>query len=156
MHDSATWSRHLEPEYAGTLDNLVSGMTDRANAHRLGVSERTVQRRIRELMDWSGSGNRMQLGRHAALAGLAGASSPVDAADLTESYMFGDRPPRCGRYPDADARHLLRLLLVDAAADRLLGLSPRSVERRVHELMTLAGARSRAQLGWRATWRGWI
>jgi hypothetical protein len=156
MRDSATWSRQLEPDYARTLNNLVAGLTDRANAHRLGVSERTVQRRIRELMDWSGSGNRMQLGRHAALAGLAGVADPADAADLTETHLFGDQAPRSGRYPDAAARQLLRLLLADAAADRLLGLSPRSVERRVHELMTLAGARSRAQLGWRATWRGWI
>jgi hypothetical protein len=160
MRDSVTWSRHLPPDYTRTLGNVVAGLTDRANAHRLGVSERTVQRRIRELMDWSASANRMQLGRHAALAGLAGladVAEPAVAADLTEIRLFGDEPPRgAPRYPDAAARHLLRLLLADAAADRLLGLSPRSVERRVQELMTLAGARSRAQLGWRATWRGWI
>ncbi|NUR30966.1 MAG: hypothetical protein HOV83_34815 [Catenulispora sp.] len=155
MRDSLTWSRHLPPDYTRTLGNVVAGMTDRANAHRLGVSERTVQRRIRELMDWSASANRMQLGRHAALAGLAGMAEPADAADLTESHLFGAGPCRV-RYPDAAARQLLRLLLADAAADRMLGLSPRSVERRVQDLMTLAGARSRAQLGWRATWRGWI
>ena len=72
MRDSLTWSRHLPADYTRTLGNVVAGLTDRANAHRLGVSERTVQRRIRELMDWSDSANRMQLGRHAALAGLAG------------------------------------------------------------------------------------
>ena len=155
MRDSMTWSRHLPPDYSRTLGNVVAGLTDRANAHRLGVSERTVQRRIRELMDWSASANRMQLGRHAALAGLAGMAEPADAADLTETHLFGAELPRI-RYPDAAARQLLRLLLADAAADRQLGLSPRSVERRVQELMTLAGARSRAQLGWRATWRGWI
>ena len=123
---------------------VVSGLTDGAVAHRLGVSERTVQRRVRELMEGSGSRNRMQLGHHAALA--------------TSPARHHDRPVSWGGAGalDDSALRLLRVLLDDGRADRLLGVSPRSVERRVQELMALAGARSRAQLGWRATRRGWL
>lgn len=50
-----------------TLDNritalLLQGFTDRAIAGQLDVSPRTVQRRIRHLMDTAGVGTRMQLG----------------------------------------------------------------------------------------------
>jgi DNA-binding NarL/FixJ family response regulator len=141
---SVAWSQRLDADHSRTLTHLVAGLTDRASANRLGVSERTVQRRIRDLMDWSASGNRMQLGRYAALAGLPDVHEHHDDA----------LPPGC--IPDAAGLRLLHLLLADAAAGRTLGLSPRSVERRVRELMTLAGARSRAQLGWRATRRGWL
>lgn len=143
MTETATWSSRLDQDHTQALANLVAGLTDQASAHRLGVSERTVQRRIRELMDWSGSGNRMQLGHHAALAGLPNRHHP--------------RPePPTVPIPDAAAMRLLHLLLADLAADRLLNMSTSSVERRVRELMTLAGARSRAQLGWRATRWGWL
>ena len=141
--DTATWQHRLGTEHSDALANLVAGLTDHASANRLGVSERTVQRRIRELMNWSDSGNRMQLGHHAALANL-----PAPGPRWPE-------PPRI-RTPDPATMQLLRLLLADVAADRTLNMSASSVERRVRELMKLAGARSRAQLGWRATRWGWL
>ena len=144
MPYSATWPQQLDRDHTNTLTNLVAGLTDQASAHRLGVSERTIQRRVRTLMDWSASGNRMQLGCHAALAGFP---DPLDHQDEYYPSVY---------LPDEAALRLLRLLIADAAVDRMLGLSPRSVERRVRDLMTLAGARSRAQLGWRAVRRGWL
>lgn len=142
------WPARLAPDHGPTLANLVAGLTDQANAHRLGVSERTVQRRIRDLMDWSGSGNRMQLGHRAALAGLPAPHHCRHGHHRLE-------PPTL-HVPDAQALRLLRLLLADVAADRTLNMSVSSVERRVRELMMLAGARSRAQLGWLATRWGWL
>ncbi|MBX6357438.1 MAG: transcriptional regulator TrmB [Micromonosporaceae bacterium] len=56
-------------------------------------------------------------------------------------------------------RKLLALLaagLTDEAAGARLGLSRRTVVRRVHQLMAACGARSRLQLGWRARDRGWL
>jgi DNA-binding NarL/FixJ family response regulator len=141
--DTATWTDHLGLDHSDALANLVAGLTDHASANRLGVSERTVQRRIRDLMDWSDSGNRMQLGHRAALAGLP------------PPYRRRPDPPAAPT-PDAAGMHLLRLLLADIAADRTLNMSASSVERRVRDLMQLAGARSRAQLGWRATRWGWL
>jgi hypothetical protein len=142
------WPERLAADHGPTLANLVAGLTDRANAHRLGVSERTVQRRIRELMDWSDSGTRMQLGHRAALAGLP-------AVHHCRYRQHRLEPPAL-LVPDAAAMHLLRLLLADVAADRTLNMSVSSVERRVRDLMTLTGARSRAQLGWLATRWGWL
>jgi DNA-binding CsgD family transcriptional regulator len=56
-------------------------------------------------------------------------------------------------------RQLLSLLvsgLTDDAAGARLGMSRRTVVRRVHHLMTVSGARSRLQLGWHARERGWL
>ncbi|XVU22457.1 hypothetical protein ACQPZJ_35025 [Actinoplanes sp. CA-054009] len=44
------------------LSLLMSGMPDKAVASQLGMSLRTVQRRLRQLMDVTGSATRMQLG----------------------------------------------------------------------------------------------
>jgi DNA-binding CsgD family transcriptional regulator len=58
-----------------------------------------------------------------------------------------------------DDRRLLALLaagLTDEAAGARLGMSRRTVVRRVQHLMALCGARSRLQLGWRARDRGWL
>lgn len=142
------WPEGLARDHDQALANLVAGLTDQASAHRLGVSERTVQRRIKELMEWSDSGNRMQLGHRAALAGLPRAPA--------RRHHRGFREPPTVRTPDDEAMRLLRLLLADVAADRTLNMSVSSVERRIRELMTLAGARSRAQLGWLATRWGWL
>ena len=128
-----------------TLILLVGGMTDGAVAHRSGVSERTVERHVRALMDDAGCRNRMQLGRHAALTGLpAYDPDPVPV------------PDPCA--PDHETRRLLELMLADSggAAPRSLHLSRRSVERRIRDLMMVVGARSRVQLGWRVTRRGWL
>jgi sugar-specific transcriptional regulator TrmB/DNA-binding CsgD family transcriptional regulator len=56
-------------------------------------------------------------------------------------------------------RQLLSLLvsgLTDEAVGARLGMSRRTVVRRVHHLMTVSGARSRLQLGWQARERGWL
>ena len=149
MPETATWSNRLGSDHSLALANLVAGLTDQASAHRLGVSERTIQRRIRELMDWSASVNRMQLGHRAALAAVD------DLACLPLPQRRRPEPPTI-HTPDAATMRLLRLLLDDAAADRTLNMSASSIERRIRELMKLAGARSRAQLGWRTTWWGWL
>lgn len=59
----------------------------------------------------------------------------------------------------ADDRNLLSLLvagLTDEAAGARLGVSRRTVVRRVQRLMELTSSRSRLQLGWRARERGWL
>ncbi|MFE7618335.1 helix-turn-helix domain-containing protein [Streptomyces sp. NPDC057496] len=54
---------------AQVLSLSLTGLTDQAIATQLRTSLRTVQRRIRHLMDIAGVHNRMQLGFHAARAG---------------------------------------------------------------------------------------
>ncbi|MFE4330462.1 helix-turn-helix domain-containing protein [Streptomyces sp. NPDC056831] len=48
---------------------LLAGISDRRAASQLGLSIRTVERRIRRLMDLAGVESRLQLGWHAARAG---------------------------------------------------------------------------------------
>jgi sugar-specific transcriptional regulator TrmB/DNA-binding CsgD family transcriptional regulator len=50
---------------------LLAGLTDASIAGQLNMSMRTVQRRVRELMDLAGVHTRLQLGWHAAHAGWA-------------------------------------------------------------------------------------
>lgn len=52
------------------LTLMLSGLPDRTVAARLGTSERTAQRRLRRLMEQTGTTSRMQLGWHAARSGL--------------------------------------------------------------------------------------
>ncbi|MFB7756478.1 helix-turn-helix transcriptional regulator [Streptomyces sp. NPDC056121] len=47
------------------LQLMLSGLTDAATAHQLGMSPRTVQRRLRALMDTAAVSSRMQLGWYA-------------------------------------------------------------------------------------------
>lgn len=54
----------------GLLTMLSAGMTDEAIARQLGVSARTVQRRISDLMESLGSRNRFQAGVQAVRHGL--------------------------------------------------------------------------------------
>jgi sugar-specific transcriptional regulator TrmB len=61
----------LEPDGPAELDRrilalLLAGLTDQAVAGQLNLSVRTLQRRLRRLMDIAGAGTRMQLGWHAA------------------------------------------------------------------------------------------
>ncbi|MFI7279865.1 helix-turn-helix domain-containing protein [Micromonospora chersina] len=59
----------------------------------------------------------------------------------------------------ADDRRLLALLLAgytDQAIASQLGVSMRTVQRRVQRLITVAGVQSRIQLGWQAARRNWI
>jgi DNA-binding NarL/FixJ family response regulator len=56
---------------ARILALLLAGLTDHAAASRLGISRRTVQRRIGELMHRTGAESRIQLGWYAARKGWA-------------------------------------------------------------------------------------
>ncbi|MFD4377440.1 LuxR C-terminal-related transcriptional regulator [Streptomyces sp. NPDC058486] len=59
----------------------------------------------------------------------------------------------------AEDRRLLTLLLngyTDQAIGSQLGVSERTVQRRVRRLLALAGARSRLQLGWHAAHHHWL
>lgn len=77
-----------------------------------------------------------------------------------EKYWSAARPLFGG--PEADSpedRELLTLLmlgLTDAAAAAQLGISLRTVQRRVSELIELAGVSTRFQLGAEAVRRGWL
>jgi DNA-binding CsgD family transcriptional regulator len=124
-----------------TLGLLIEGVPDKAVANRLGVSHRTVQRHVREMMARSGASNRMQLGRQAA------------RSDIPDHLIRAANPP------DDTGIRLLWLLLMDlprTALPRSLGMSTRSIERLLQDLMTMAGAASRVQLGWNVTRLGWI
>ncbi|MGW3371123.1 LuxR C-terminal-related transcriptional regulator [Streptomyces hydrogenans] len=56
----------LTPEDRRLLTLLLNGYTDQAIGTQLGVSERTVQRRVRRLLALAGVRSRLQLGWHAA------------------------------------------------------------------------------------------
>ena len=58
---SANESHHKVPGEQLLLDLLCTGMTDRAIGYQLGVSSRTVQRRVRRLLDITGARSRTQL-----------------------------------------------------------------------------------------------
>ncbi|MET8957380.1 winged helix-turn-helix transcriptional regulator [Streptomyces sp. NPDC004533] len=77
------WHERTEPEgdardaqatFSGEdlelLALMLAGLPDKALASQLGLSVRTVHRRIRRLMSLAGCTTRMQLGRYAARAGL--------------------------------------------------------------------------------------
>jgi len=51
------------------LSLLLAGLTDQTTAAQLGLSVRTVQRRVRHLMDLTGVKTRLQLGWHASRNG---------------------------------------------------------------------------------------
>ena len=53
------------------LSLLLAGLTDASISTQLGLSMRTVQRRVREMMDQAGVHTRLQLGWHAARSGWA-------------------------------------------------------------------------------------
>ncbi|MCL2733415.1 MAG: helix-turn-helix domain-containing protein, partial [Actinomycetia bacterium] len=64
-----------------------------------------------------------------------------------------------GGLPDAVDRQILALLhigLTDAAIARHLGMGRRTVQRRLHALMTASGAVTRFQLGVHAHASGWL
>jgi DNA-binding NarL/FixJ family response regulator len=69
-----------------------------------------------------------------------------------------DRRPHGDRLPELDARILGLLLagLTDHAVANQLGLSMRSVQRRIRALMDLVAAETRLQLGFHAARRGWL
>lgn len=59
-------SKDLDDVDAQVLSLLLAGLTDQAVASNLDLSLRTVQRRVRYLMDWAGVETRVQLGWQAA------------------------------------------------------------------------------------------
>jgi DNA-binding CsgD family transcriptional regulator len=59
----------LEPIDATVLSLLLAGLTDQAVGSQLDLSLRTVQRRVRHLMDRAGVDTRLQLGHEAARRG---------------------------------------------------------------------------------------
>ncbi|MCP2262804.1 helix-turn-helix domain-containing protein [Promicromonospora thailandica] len=60
---------HVDDDDARILGLMLSGLTDQAVAKQLGTSLRTVQRRVRALMDLADVETRVQLGWHAATHG---------------------------------------------------------------------------------------
>ena len=76
----------------------------------------------------------------------------------TRATEFGSGGELPGEH-DAVDRDLLKLLLLgvtDAAAGAQLGISLRTVQRRVSELIETAGVTTRIQLGAEAVRRGWV
>ncbi|MFF7363599.1 helix-turn-helix domain-containing protein [Streptomyces sp. NPDC008125] len=83
------------------------------------------------------------------------------ARELFDQVWERARP--YGELPHADIdtvdAHILRLLfagLTDTAVAGQLGMSVRTVQRRLQALMTRADATTRLQLGWHARDRGWV
>ncbi|MEW1804635.1 transcriptional regulator TrmB, partial [Streptomyces virginiae] len=58
------------------LGLLLAGLTDLTAAAQLGLSARTLHRRLRHLMDLAGVRSRMQLGAHAVRNGWADPPRP--------------------------------------------------------------------------------
>jgi sugar-specific transcriptional regulator TrmB len=63
---------------------LQSGLTDQAISRQLGITDRTVTRRVRRLMDLTGTETRFQLGWRAAQAGWLSDSDAVSEASTPE------------------------------------------------------------------------
>ncbi|MEU6662970.1 LuxR C-terminal-related transcriptional regulator [Streptomyces sp. NPDC046821] len=79
------------------------------------------------------------------------------AYPLSPNTVGGVTEIRPDGLDETDARVLALVLagLTDQAAASQLGVSRRTVQRRIGELMLKAGAESRIQLGWIASRRGW-
>ncbi|MGW1229293.1 helix-turn-helix domain-containing protein [Streptomyces sp. NPDC002530] len=68
-HGEPAGDQRPTEEELEVLALLLAGMSDRRAASELGLSIRTVERRVRRLMDLSGVESRLQLGWHAARVG---------------------------------------------------------------------------------------
>lgn len=66
---AASSAERLDEDDAVLLGLLISGLTDQSIAAKLGIGLRTVQRRVRELMDLADVDTRIQLGWYAAKNG---------------------------------------------------------------------------------------
>jgi DNA-binding CsgD family transcriptional regulator len=64
--DGAGPAEALSPTDRKLLSLLVAGVADKAIASQMGLSRRTVQRRIQAMMERAGAETRMQLAWHAA------------------------------------------------------------------------------------------
>ncbi|WP_327259487.1 helix-turn-helix domain-containing protein [Streptomyces sp. NBC_01240] len=69
VHEKSAADEQPTEEELEVLALLLAGISDRRTASQLGLSIRTVERRIRRLMDLAGVESRLQLGWHAARAG---------------------------------------------------------------------------------------
>ncbi|MFB7493401.1 helix-turn-helix domain-containing protein [Streptomyces sp. NPDC056161] len=67
-HDAATHPS-LSPADSRLLSLLIAGVPDKAIASQMGLSRRTVQRRVQSLMEQAGAGSRVQLAWQAARRG---------------------------------------------------------------------------------------
>lgn len=79
---------------------------------------------------------------------------PINGAAGAQEALTGGVLPLTAR--DREVLQLLQAGLTDQAIARQLGLSERTVSRRVRRLMDKAGAETRFQLGWRAGVAGWL
>lgn len=101
---------------------------------------------------------------------LVGASAVLDALLALFDYVWATavplhlanvnspRPAAPSLLSDED-RHLLSLLLSGLTDEAIAGhqaVSVRTIQRRVHALMTVANVRTRMQLAWEAARRGWV
>jgi hypothetical protein len=78
---------------------------------------------------------------------------------LFETQWDASLPPHPVAPPPLGEARLLALLAegaTDRTAARHMGVSPRTLQRHVARLMTLAGASTRMQLGWQAARRDWL
>jgi sugar-specific transcriptional regulator TrmB len=66
---AAAGADRIDGDDAVLLGLLIAGLTDQSIAAKLGIGLRTVQRRVRELMDLADVDTRIQLGWHAAKNG---------------------------------------------------------------------------------------
>lgn len=102
--DAALGVRSTQPKLAGDDRNslvalLLSGLTDEAISRQLGVSYRTVERRVATLMEGLGARTRFQAGVQAALRAASRQPTPTDPADADGPVdRSGTQPPGPHRF----------------------------------------------------------
>ncbi|MFJ7118094.1 TrmB family transcriptional regulator [Streptomyces albogriseolus] len=150
-----------DPAIAAGVAACVRAGEQARLAHRVPIKLALADESLALLpLAWSDAAHRTALLVHPC--GLLDALSALfetvwsHAVPLALTQDEGIRP--VSGLPDED-RYLLSLLvsgLTDEAVAARLGVSRRTVVRRVTHLMDLADARSRLQLGWQAHERGWL
>jgi len=108
-------------------------------------------------VDWSEVAARL-----AAATQGSGSAVPSDATAGAGSRVSVDGPPDAAtglRAPTVDERDLLAFVAAGATDDviaRQLGISPRTLRRRLHDLFDELGASNRFHAGVEAARRGWV
>ncbi|MCD0483516.1 TrmB family transcriptional regulator [Streptacidiphilus sp. ASG 303] len=158
----------------GAIDNVVAGVRAGESARsvphlplRLAVADRAIA--ICPLVPGGPQGAPSQ-----PTAALVRGSSLLEAlTSLFERYwetavplavsssgdVHGINDSTDGGLLSESDRRLLSLLvagIADKAIASQTGMSRRTVQRRIHHMMTLAGAATRMQLAWQAARRGWL
>lgn len=147
-----------EPDaIAGVIDGVRAGEQARSISRlpiRLAVADRSIALCPLPTDDTTGEPT-------AAL--IRGSSLLVALIALFESYWERGAPLRFDAPADgplsADEQQLLSLLVSgvsDKSIARALAVSPRTVQRRLQDLMLRANAQSRTQLAWQASALGWL